>query len=334
MSDDPAILASIAADQLMLGARTIAYASSASGRSHALPADWPAPPAELSWPVHQTIELAGVEQAFPSDELDTDAPTGTRIVIKGRRQDEQGQPDNIRPVIRDSVRWSSALDGTIIEFQGVVISIDGNSAFLEFGTELDCIFRDCVIRGDYGDSKDAPNHQTIGFVAMVNTTISGCSFGLRSVAYAEDVRMSVIADDGIQGTPIINGATLEDLTRYTLAHPDGAELDTASGLRWNDVHMRRIDGQGFAATSVTDAQIYNCTVDTTGDYGAYALAVHNLTDFEWVGGWFRGNCRITGTATNTRFIGVGFECNPDMITQMQDAGAVFIGCSNNGELIA
>ncbi|MEM1208536.1 MAG: hypothetical protein AAGI54_04645 [Planctomycetota bacterium] len=298
------------------------------------PVDWPQPPEWLNWPVHRVIELEPGEQRWPWAEFPRSAPAGTRIVIRPKRVTDDGTPQNMRPVIRSGViRWGRGLKDTIVEVQDCVLMTEGNTV-LFLGDEVNLIIRHCAFTGDYGETKDALNHQRmIGRVAIIDTRIANAAFGLRSVAYAKNVDMSIIADDGAQGTPIIEKALLSGLIRYTPAHPDGAELGHFKGLRWDGVDMRGIDGQGFAASSVTDGLVLNSSIDMASNFDAYAFAVHNLTDFWWRGRSIKGRVRITGKAIDSGFEGVDFESPELQIEAMARQGARFIDCTNNGEPI-
>lgn len=301
---------------------------------YARPADWPEPPEQLSWPVHQVIELDAGEQGWPWAEFPKSAPAGTRIVIRPKRVTDDGKPQNIRPVINSGViRWGRGLKDTVVEIQDCVLRPKGDTV-LFLGDEVNIITRRCTAKGDHGDTRDALNHQRmIGFVAVIDTRIVDMAFGLRSVAYARNVEMSVIADDGIQGTRHIEGATLSGLVRYTAAHPDGAELGDIDRLRWDGVTMRGIDGQGFAASSLNDVVILNSSIDMASNFDAYAFAPHNLTDFRWWGGVIKGRVRITGRVDNAEFRGVAFESPALQIEAMARKGVAFIDCTNYGEPI-
>lgn len=303
--------------------------------AYARPADWPQPPEQLTWPVHQVIELDAGEQGWPWDAFPRSAPAGTRIIIRPKRVTDDGEPQNIRPVINAGpIRWGGGLEHTVVEIQDVVLRPKGNTVMF-LGHEVNIITRRCTVKGDHGDTKDALNHQRmIGFVATIDTRFVDLAFGLRSVDYAKNVEMSVIADDGIQGTPHIEGANLSGLIRYTNTHPDATELGDTSGLRWDDFHARGIDGQGFAAGNLDDSFILNSSIVPDSEFDAYAFAVHNLSDFWWIGGLIEGRLRITGEVDdNSGFVGVDFVSPWLQIEAMARKGMQFIDCTNHGRPI-
>lgn len=348
--------------------------------------DWPKPPEQLTWPVHQVIELDAGEQGWPWDAFPKSAPAGTRIIIRPKRVTDDGEPQNIRPVINAGpIRWGRGLENTVVEIQDCVLVPDGHTYVLPdggvvylsedgevisatgnrvdvvqaeqsrmfnlpagsrvtlprgdtvmfLGHEVNIITRRCTVKGDHGDTKDALNHQRmIGFVATIDTRFVDLAFGLRSVDYASNVEMSVIADDGIQGTPHIEGANLSGLIRYTNTHPDATELGNTSGLRWDGFHARGIDGQGFAAGNLDDCLILNSSVVPDSEFDAYAFAVHNLSDFWWMGGLIEGRLRITGEVDdNSGFVGVDFVSPWLQIEAMARKGMQFIDCTNYGKPI-
>ncbi|MEO0966032.1 MAG: hypothetical protein AAFY08_13065 [Planctomycetota bacterium] len=295
---------------------------------------WPTPPAEINWPVFTTIELEGKSQPFPWDRFPKDAPPGHRIVIKPRRRTEDGRPDNVRPVIDDAVRWSKRLDGTVVEFQDLILRPKGNTAFLRFGEELDTITRNCLVVGDHGDGKDALNHHKTGFNAVIDTTISGCAFGLKGCDYAENVRITNTSDDGIQDTNTLVNVEVTDLVRYTQAHPDVCELGRAKGLRWDGFLGKRFDGQGFAASSCEDSWILNGELSPESSYDAASFGVHYCADFHWISKRpIRGSLRLEKTEGVVRFAGVPFDSPQSMIDSMIRNGVRFESCTNRGELI-
>ncbi|MEM1209223.1 MAG: hypothetical protein AAGI54_08140 [Planctomycetota bacterium] len=296
--------------------------------------DWSEPPPELEWPIYHTIELEGRAQPFPWDRLPKDAPPGHRIVIKPRRRTPDGRPDNVRPVIDDAVRWSRKLDGTVLEFQNLILRPKGNSAFFRFGEELDTITRNCLVRGDHGDGKDALNHHKTGFTAVIDTTISGCAFGLKGCDYAENVRISNTSDDGIQDTDTLVDVEVTDLIRYTAAHPDVCELGRAKGLRWDGFAGKRFDGQGFAASSCEDCWLLNGEMSAQSEYDAAAFGVHILRDFHWLSRRpIQGTFRVGKVEGVARFVGVPFQCPQSMIDSAARLGVQFESCTNYGELI-
>ncbi|MEM1209576.1 MAG: hypothetical protein AAGI54_09940 [Planctomycetota bacterium] len=299
---------------------------------YAKPEDWPAPPAELTWPVHRVIELGPGVQPFPWVLWPEDAPPGTRIVVRGKRIDERGRPVNIRPALRGSARWSRRLEGTVVEFQGIVFLPDPDTTFFEFGEELDVIVRDCYLRGDVLDTRDALNHHRTGFMAVIDTQVSGAAFGLKGVDYARGVRLYTVTDDAIQSTPILEGTIVDGLVRYRDTHADAVEYAAFEGIRWDGLVARHLDGGGIIAKHARDVVILNSTIDMASDYAAYALAIQgDATDVRWWGGAIRGRVRVLGEVDNVEFRGVAFETPDRQIKALADKGVRFIDCTNRGE---
>lgn len=298
-------------------------------RTDEVPGGWPIKPVEFDYPIHKAILLDGVEQEFPWDQIGRDAPAGTRILIAGARN-LNGQVVNVRPTINDSVRWSRRFDGTIFHFKNLVLRPEGDSAFFQYGEELDVILDKCVVRGDYGDNRDSANSARTGFFAAVDTTFNGVAFGLRGTDYAARCNLHLISDDAIQSSAHVEDIEVVDLTRVNSAHPDVLEVKDAVGYRWNNVRARRFDGQGFAATTMRDAYILNCVFIPDSDYDAYTLGVGYAEDFHWWGGLLEGRLRAPKTSGVVEFVATQFRSPETQINSMIREGVRFIGCHNYG----